>query len=398
MTSPIAAHLKPHREKPLAHGHPWVFSGAIARWSRRPAPGACVEVYSSENRWMGRGFAQPDTDLAIRIYSRVEQAPLDSAWLAARLDAALALRARLFPDPAVTDAYRLVFSEADGLSGLIVDRYADVLAIHVGTASLLPHLPFLRDHLLAATGLRRCLCLADRDAVTRERLDAAAVAACSIDGEGVVRIREQGFQYEVDLAAGQKTGAYLDQRENRARVARYAPGRSILSAYCYTGGFELHAAHAGATSITGLDSSAPALERARHHHALNNLSTPIDYREADVPLALRSFRDAARSFDLIVLDPPRFVQNTAQRDRGLRAYKDINLLALKLLSKGGILATFSCSGLVGASDLERVIQWAAEDSGRTVRILETLGQPADHPSRPGFPEATYLCGYIVHAE
>ena len=393
-----AARLKPHREKPLQHGHPWVFSGAIAQWSRPPALGAVVDVQAQDGAWVGRGLAHPQADLAIRVYTHHESEALDDAFWDRRIAAAVALRTRLFPAGGDTDACRLVFGESDGLSGLIVDRYADVLAVKVASAALAPRLPVLLASLRAHTGLTRVAVTAERDAVTREGLDPAALEALSSEREVSVRIRESGFTYDVDVAGGQKTGFYLDQRDNRRRVAAYAAGRSVLSAYCYTGAFELHAARAGAAAIIGLDSSGPALERARRHHEQNGLAVPVEYREADVPLALRKFRDEARRFDLIILDPPRFVLSTAQKEKGLRAYKDINLLALKLLAPGGILATFTCSGLVGPDDFRRTLQWATEDSKRTVRILESLGQPPDHPIAVTFPEAEYLNGLILHAE
>jgi 23S rRNA (cytosine1962-C5)-methyltransferase len=318
--------------------------------------------------------------------------------IARRLDAALELRAQQFGPLGLdgdTNAYRLVFAEADGLSGLIMDRYADVLSVRISAAALLPFLPALLAHVSARTGLSRWHVAAERDAVEREGVDPAAVAALSTGVAGPVRIRESGFAYDVDLAAGQKTGFYVDQRDNRMRTARYARGRRVLSAYCYTGSFELHAAAAGALHITGLDASTEALTRANAHHALNGLRVPVDYREADVPEALRRFRDANRKFDLIILDPPRFVSNAAQKDKGLRAYKDINLLALKLLEPDGILATFSCAGLVTPHDLQMTVAWAAVDARREVQVVETLGQPADHPILLSFPESAYLHGLIA---
>lgn len=362
-------------------------------------PGVAV-VLSADGEWLGRGFANAQSNLAVRILTRREGEAVDEDMLADRLDAALALRERLFGPVGLdgdTNAYRLVFSEADGLSGLIVDRYADALSIRVGAAAWLPWLRFVREHLAARTGLRKILFRVESDAREREGLDEAAVNAESLHVPESVRIRESGFQYDVDLAGGQKTGFYLDQREARRRVAAYASGLDVLSAYCYSGAFELHAAVAGAASIVGLDSSEPALERARAHHALNGLTVPIDYRVADVPVALRRFRDERRSFDMIILDPPRFVANAGQLEKGMRAYKDINLLALKLLRPDGILATFSCSGWVGAEELRTTLGWAATDARRDVQILETLGQPADHPILLAFPEGAYLHGIIARA-
>lgn len=389
--------LKPGREKPVLHGHPWIFSGAIGSWSQTSPPPGPVDIVAANGDWLARGLAHPDCNLAVRILTRNPDERLDDVFFAHRLDRALDLRDDTFgpigssPDP---DAYRLVFAEADGLSGLIIDRYADLASIHVGSRALAPFLPALLDYFTAVTGIRALHVAADRDAAEREQVDPDAIARLSRGNLGARHVLEGGFRYLVDVAAGQKTGFYVDQRDNRRRVAAYARGRSVLSAYCYTGSFELHAAAAGATRITGLDISRDAVERAREHHRANGLTTPIHYEIADVPVALRKFRDAARSFDLIILDPPRFVSSAAQKDKGMRAYKDINLLALKLLTRDGILATFSCAGLVSADDLRMTLAWAAVDAGREVQILETLGQPADHPIRLSFPESDYLHGLI----
>lgn len=390
--------LKPGREKPVCQGHPWIFSGAIERWQDKTAGPCVVEVVDANGEWIARGLGHPDCNLAVRTLTRNPEQPIDEALFEQRLDIALDLRASQFGPiglDADTNAYRLVFSEADGLSGLVVDRYADLLSIRIGAAALVPFLPALLAHLNARTGLTRWQVAAEREAVEREGVDPNVVAAFSRSMPGPLCIRESGFLYNVDAAGGQKTGFYVDQRENRRRTAAYARDRRVLSAYCYTGSFELHAAAAGAKHITGLDSSREAIERAVAHHALNRLAVPIDYQEADVPTALRRFRDSRRRFDMIILDPPRFVAHAAQKEKGMRAYKDINLLALKLLETDGILATFSCAGLVSAADLQMAVTWAAIDAKREVQIIEALGQPTDHPVLLSFPESAYLHGFIA---
>lgn len=398
--SQMTVTLKEGRDKPVRLGHPWIFSGAIARWSGDVRSPGVATVLSASGEWLASGIANPHSKLAVRVLSRREGEGVDETLLADRLDRALALRKRLFGPPGQdgdTDSYRLVFSEADGVSGLIIDRYADTLSIRVAAAAWLPWLPFLREHLAARTGIRSAAFAVESDAVEREGLDESAVRAESRNVRDSVRIRESGFLYDVDIAGGQKTGFYLDQREARRAVARYASGCDVLSAYCYSGAFELHAAAAGAKSILGLDTSRPALERARAHHGLNGLQAPVDYREVSVPLALRKFRDEGRSFDLIILDPPRFVANPGQLEKGMRAYKDINLLALKLLRPDGILATFSCSGWVTSEHLQLALSWGATDARRDVQILETLAQLPDHPILTAFPEGAYLHGVIARA-
>lgn len=393
--------LKPGRQKPIRQGHPWVFSGAIEEWEGPREIGAVAEVVTHEGHWVARGLLHPDAALAVRLYTWRQDEGLDEALFADRVRRAVALRRavvhRDHPENR-TDAYRVIFSESDGISGLIADRYAGLLAVRVNAHALVPHLESLLRILRAETGLDALLVSTDEDAVEREGIDPGALAGMSNSIEGPVLIHENGLRFRVDACAGQKTGFFLDQRENRRAVAAYARGRTLLSAYCYTGAFEVYAAAAGAAHITGIDTSATALAQADAHFSLNGLSSPREYVRGNVTQVLRTFRDSGRSFGLIVLDPPRFVANRAQMEKGLRAYKDINLWALKLLEPGGILATFSCSGLVAADDFLECLRWAAQDAGRAIRIMEVRGQPADHPVLPGFPESSYLKGFLCWAD
>lgn len=390
--------LKKGHDAAVRHGHPWVFSGAIAGVEGEPQTGAEVDVCGPGNRWFGRGLYCAGAALAVRIYSRTPGQRLDTAFFVSRIREAVRIRDDLFAGRDDTNAWRVVFSEADGLSGIVMDRYADALIVHVDSRALAPHLPALVEAAANHYGIRRVLVRADEGAKAREGLGPEDVETLSRGEGGVAEIRENGFRFQVDLGGGQKTGYYLDQRENRRRAAAYARGRRVLSGYCYTGAFEVHAAAAGARAIVGVDSSEPALALAREHHRLNGLAVPADYRKADVPTALRAFRDAGEKFDLVILDPPRFVATRAQTAKGLRAYKDINLLAMKLLTPGGILATFSCSGLVSPKDFTRMVGWASADAERTVRILEVLGQPPDHPILAVCPETQYLKGLICRVE
>ena len=375
-----------------------MFSGAIAVWEGTPTVGAVTDVLAANGEWLARGLANPMASLAVRLYSWQREQPVDVNFFTAAVARAVAVR-RALPGygegpVAATNAWRLVFSEADGLSGLIVDRYADVLAVQVGAAALAPFVPAVVAELRRLTGVAAVRVTVAEDEAEREGLAPETFAALSDAPMQPVRIRENGLLFDVDLAGGQKTGFFLDQRENRKRVAAWARGRRMLSAYCYTGAFEVYAAAVGAVEILGLDRSAPALEQAREHHRLNKLSVPVSYERTEVPEALRRFRDAGRTFDLIVLDPPKFVLNRAQKEKGLRAYKDINLLAMKLLAPGGVLATFSCSGQVTPSDFRMMLGWAAADAHRPVQIVETLAQPPDHPVLAVFPDSEYLKGAI----
>ena len=390
----IRVRLKPGREKPVLRGSSWIFSGAIEEVDGQGGAGTPADVFDNAGEWLGQGLWHPAADMTVRMYTRNPKEMLDEAFFRGRIRRAVELRHRLFgnsTDWAGTTAYRMVFSEADGLSGLIADQYADVVVLQVGGKVWEPWLPAVIAELRTATSASCIAVGADADAVKREGL------AEKLGGETTpetVTIRENGLIFEAGLAGGQKTGFYLDQRDNRRKVAAYARGRDMLSAYCYTGAFEVYAAQAGAQSVRGWDSSAPALVQARRHHELNPSGVPAEYEEADVPKRLRLARDRRESWDLIVLDPPRLVTRRDGLEKGLRAYKDVNLLAIKLLRPCGILATFSCSGLVGMEDFRKMVGWAAHDAGKSVRILETLGQPADHPVPVEMPECEYLKGLV----
>ena len=390
----IRVRLKPGREKQILRGSAWVFSGAIEETDGAAPAGAPADVFDAAGEWLGRGLWHPDADMAVRMFTQDPRENLDEAFFRGRVRRAVEMRHRLFGKPTdwiATTAYRMAFSEADGLSGLIADQYADVVALQVGGKVWEPWLPAVVAELKAATNASAVAVRADADAVKREGLSENLGGDSAPDA---VTIRENGFTFEAGLAGGQKTGFYLDQRDNRRKVAAYAKGRDVLSAYCYTGAFEVCAAHAGARSVRGWDSSEPALAQARRHHELNPSGVPAEYELADVPLRLRQARDRRESWDLIVLDPPRLVARREGLEKGLRAYKDVNLLAIKLLRPGGILATFSCSGLVDMADFRKMVGWAAHDAGKRVRILETLGQPADHPIPVEAPECEYLKGLV----
>lgn len=394
MMDKVTVVLKEGREKSVLRRHPWIFSGAVEGVDSPTQAPVIAEVVDHQEQWLARGILNPKAELAVRLLTWREDAKDIEALVRERIQAAVRMRMERFTGRDDTDACRLVFSEADGLSGLIVDRYGDTLAVRVGARGMEPLLEVILAALKEATGLTAFHVTVDSEEVEREGLDAAAVFSRSTAPDAPVRIRENGLIFEADLRHGQKTGFFLDQRENRMRVASYAAGRRVLSAYCYTGGFEVCAARAGAREVLGLDSSEDALAQARKHHELNGLQISAIYDKADVPLALRGFRDRARTFDMIILDPPRFVFNKTQKEKGMRAYKDINLLALKLLTPGGILATFSCSGLITGEDFRTIIQWSAIDAGRAVQIVESLSQPFDHPVLATFPESDYLKGLV----
>ena len=394
----IRVRLLPGRDRPVRHGSSWVFSGAVDGIDREAPAGAVADVYAADGTWIAAGLWNPDADLCIRVLTRDPNTILGEDFLRDRIRSAAALRHDLYgerSDWKDTTAFRMLFSEADGLSGLVADQYDGTLVLHVGGKAWERWLPSVTASLRETCAADRVLIRPDPDAVHREGLSE------NLGGDEApaeIEFRENGYRFFASPDAGQKTGFYLDQRENRRKVAALARGRDVLSAYCYTGAFEVCAAHAGAKSVTGWDSSAPALALARRHQEANPGGCPVAYEEADVPTRLRQARDRRESWDLIFLDPPRLVTSRGGLQKGLRAYKDINLLALKLLRPSGYLATFTCSGLVEADIFLEMLGWAAHDAGQSVRILEALGPGADHPVALGAPETSYLKGFLCRVD
>jgi 23S rRNA (cytosine1962-C5)-methyltransferase len=324
------------------------------------------------------------------VLERRPDVRVDEDWWSGRLAAAIARRRELLADDA--GACRLVFSESDLLPGLVVDRYRDLLVVQVHT----PGAERMRAATLAC--LRHLLApgrIVDRSDDEHRRLEGLAPLVSDAASPPPLEIRESGLLFGVDPAAGQKTGFYIDQRLNRPLVAAWARGRRVLDVFCYTGAFSAHAARAGAASLTLVDSSAEALSAAERHLARNGLdAVPLEARRGNAFAELRRLRDEARSFDLVILDPPRLAPTRSMAARAARAYKDANLLAMKLLAPEGILATFSCSGGIEPAHFREIVRWAALDAGRDVQLLQKLGQPPDHPVRLSFPESEYLKGLV----
>lgn len=389
--------LKGGRERSVLNRHPWLFGGAIARVSGEPQDGAVVEVHSARGEWLARGTWSSASQINVRLWTwHVDQA-IDSALIRSRIARAVHGRAALAADPQ-TNAYRLVFSEADGVPGLIADRYGDYVVVQLLTIGAAVRAQTIVEALAETVQPVGIYERSDADVRAKEGLEPAARLLWGDAPNGPIEIVEHGQRYLVDITSGQKTGAYLDQRENRRRVAAYCTEREVLSCFSYTGGFELHAAAAGAARITAIDSSADALQAAAHNYRSNGINTPVEQIEGNVFSELRRFRAEGRSFDVIILDPPKFVQQRSQLERATRGYKDINLLAMQLLRPGGILATFSCSGLVSSDLFQKIVFGAAVDARRDVQMLERLTQAPDHPVLLTFPEAEYLKGLICRVE
>ena len=392
--------LKPGRDKSVRHRHPWIFSGAIGGIAGSdPEPGEIVRVQAADGSILAHGYFNAKSRITVRLLDWQKDARIDADWWRASITAAATRRATL-GTTTQSNAYRLVYAEADGLPGLIVDRHANFLVVQILTAGM----ERVREVILGTLDeIFRPAGIVDLSDDTARRLEGLPPSS----GQGIgkspdrpLAIRENGFRFLIDLFEGQKTGFYLDQRTNRRRVAPYAQGRSVLDGFCYTGGFTLPALAAGAQAITCIDSSAAALDllgqnveffRSERPESAN---APLEILKGNVFELMRHYRDEKRQFEMIILDPPKLAASQAQVPKALRAYKDLNLLALKLLTPGGILATFSCSGAVSRTDFHNAIAWAATDAQRSVQVIEQLSQAEDHPILISFPESEYLKGLI----
>ncbi len=384
--------LRPGRERSVLRRHPWVYSGAVAAVEGEPRLGETVEVLAADGTWLARGAYSPQSQIILRIWTWDPEETIDSAFFARRLERALDLRRSLAGDPA-TDAYREVYAESDGLPGLVVDRYAGFRVVQFLSAGAEAWRETLLD--LLEQGVEGVYERSDVDVRSLEGLPLRAGPARGKAPPARLEIRQHGLRCWVDLPRGHKTGFYLDQRANRPRIETRAAGAEMLDAFCYTGGFTLAALRGGAESVTAIDASAEALRLAEENVALNGLGERrVTWVRGDVFRELRRLRDAARSFDLIVLDPPKFAPTARQAPRAARGYKDINLLAFKLLRAGGTLVTFSCSGGLSPELFQKIVADAALDAGAEVVIQRWLSQPEDHPVALRFPEARYLKGLV----
>lgn len=380
------------REKSLLRRHPWVFSGAIASVSGSPGPGDPVRVESSDGGFLGWGWYSPESKIRARIVSFDDDRPIDTELVRDRIRSSVERRAPL----STTDSMRLVFSESDELPGLIVDRYGDWLVcqfLGAGTEAWKETILDALESILSPRGIYE---RSDADVRTREGLEPRKGLLRGEEPPELIEIHESMTRYLVDVREGHKTGFYLDQRENRAAVALFSRGKRVLNAFSYTGGFGIAAAVGGAESVLNVDLSAPALAIAQQTARINRIEPDrFETVEADVFKQLRLHRDRAEQFDLIILDPPKFAESKRTVDQACRGYKDINLIALKLLAEGGLLFTFSCSGAIDPLLFQKVVAGAAVDAKRHARILRTLDQPSDHPISLSMPESRYLKGLIV---
>ena len=384
--------LKTGREKSLVRKHPWIFSGAVQRVEGDPRSGETIEVRASTGAFQGWAAYSPTSQIIARVWDFNEATRIGMDFFRERLQRAIEMRGA-FVSAGAAHAVRLVHGESDGLPGIVVDRYASTVVMQLSSAGGY----YWRDTLTALLAeITRAQTVFERSDAEVLQLEGLAVRVGLRHGSaltGAARFEEDGLQLLADVEQGHKTGFYLDQRDNRSLLRTLASGRAVLDCFCYTGGFTLSALAGGAASVLAIDSSADSLAAARAHLELNRLSG-AELLEGDVFQVLRRLRDQARSFDVVVLDPPKFAPTAALAERAARGYKDINLYAFKLLKPGGLLLTFSCSGGLSRELFQKIVADAALDAGVDAQILRWLGAASDHPVALGFPEGEYLKGLL----
>lgn len=385
--------LRPGRNKSILQHHPWIFSGSIGSVQGSPEPGETVSVFSEKKEFLGRAAFNLSSNIRARMWTFTDK-KVDELLFHKKIESANESRKRAFGKD-LPNAYRVVYGESDGLPGVIVDKYADYLVIQVLSAGA----EYWKNQFVdILQEIFRPKTIYERSDVDVRKLEGMVETKGILYGEEppeLIEIIENGFKFQVDIINGQKTGFYLDQRANRKAMLEFSNDKEILNCFAYTGGFTVYGLHGGAKRAVSIDSSGEALEQARKNVTFNNHSIEkTEWITGDVFVELRKFRDRNRKFDLIVLDPPKFAPTQAQVEKAARGYKDINLLAFKLLTPGGILFTFSCSGGVSADLFQKIVAGAALDAGVDAHILRHLSQDMDHPIALNFPESAYLKGLI----
>jgi 23S rRNA (cytosine1962-C5)-methyltransferase len=386
--------LKKGKEKAVLHRHPWVFSGAIERVKGKPENGDVVRLIDARGAFMAYGFYNDQSRVALRLLEWDESVAIDEAWFRKKVADAVKSRADILAD-GLTNTCRLIFSESDYLPGLIVDKYAGHLAVQVLTSGIEKNLPVIIDELQNLLNPESIFDKSDASSRTHEGLATQNIVLAGNHPPERVEVKENGVIYNINIAEGQKSGFYCDQRDNRSILASYAKGKSVLDCFSYTGGFTLNSLKNGATAVSSVDSSVLAIETLKENIALNHFDTgKVTTIPSDVNKQLRKFREEGEFFDIVILDPPKYAPSRSALDKASRAYKDLNRLGMLLLNKGGLLATFSCSGAMNMETFKQVLAWAALDAGKQVQFIHQFCQPEDHPVRSSFPEGEYLKGLL----
>lgn len=393
-TAQPAIILKDGREKSLLRHHPWVFSGAVERIDGAPQNGDTLPVRDALGNFIAWAAYNSGSQITARVWSWLEAEIIDANFFSRRISNALALRHSLKIDRK-SSGMRLIHAESDGLPGLVVDQYGDVLVMQIGSVGVDHWRDTIADILQS---LCKPVCIYERSDSDSRMLEGLEIRNGILRGTlpETVEVNEHGLRFTVDVAAGQKTGFYLDQRDNRELTGTLAQDKDVLNCFCYTGGFSLYALRGGAKSVLSIDSSPEAVQLAQNNVALNGLdASRAEWRCDDVFIALRKLRDQNKKFDLIILDPPKFAPTAAFAEKAARGYKDINLLGFKLLNPGGLLFTYSCSGGISDELFQKIVAGAALDAGVDAQIIKKLYAAPDHPVLLSFPEGAYLKGLLL---
>jgi 23S rRNA (cytosine1962-C5)-methyltransferase len=385
--------LKKGKEKAVLQRHPWVFSGALEKIEGKPENGDLVKVLEHDKTFLAYGYFNDASRVAIRLLSWEEDNIPDENWWRKRVQDAVEARKTLLNKN--TNACRLIFSESDYLPGLIADKYGDYLSLQVLTSGIEKVKTILIDELQKLTGAKGIFDKSDLTARAHDGLAATDGLLWGTLPPDFVEVKENDIKYHINIVEGQKSGFYCDQRLNRKILASYSKDKKVLDCFSYSGGFTLNALAEGAKAVTAVDSSALAIETLHKNVALNGFDADkITAIQSDVNKQLRLCKEQNEKFDIIILDPPKYAPSRSAVDRAARAYKDLNRLAMLILEKGGLLATFSCSGAVDMETFKQIIAWAALDAGKEVQIIHQFGQPEDHPISISFPEGEYLKGLL----
>jgi len=387
--------LKKGKEKAVYQHHPWVFSGALDKVKGKPQNGDVVRVVDANGEFLAYGYYNGQSRVAIRLIEWNEEITIDADWYEQRIKTAIGGRSHLLKGKNTT-ASRLIFSEADFLPGLIVDRYGDFLSVQILSSGIEKAKNIVINALVKLLQPKGIFDRSDATARSHEGITAENGLLWGENPSEFIEVKENGIKYHINIAEGQKSGFYCDQRDNRKILASYTKNRTVLDCFSYSGGFSLNALAQGAAEVTSVDSSALAIETLKQNIILNGFDagkhTAI---QSDVNKQLRQFNDEGKKFDVVVLDPPKYAPSRSALDRAARAYKDLNRRGLMLLESGGLLATFSCSGAVDIETFKQIIAWAALDAGKEVQIIYQFCQPEDHPVRLSFPEGEYLKGLLI---
>lgn len=384
--------LKEGREKSLLRRHPWVFSGAVECINGAPVSGDTLPVRDAAGNFLAWAAFNAASQITARVWSWMPDESIDAAFFRRRIAGALTARAGLDKH---SSGMRLIHAESDGLPGLVVDRYGEVIVMQVGSAGAERWKDTIADILQEVC---HPVCIYERSDSDSRSLEGLELHCGVLRGTlpDAVEVIEHGLHFAVDVAEGQKTGFFLDQRDNRKLTETLSSGRDVLNCFCYTGGFSLYALRGGAKSVLSMDASGDALRIGEMNLARNGLdASRAEWQEADVFVALRKLRDQGRSFDMIILDPPKFAPTAAFAEKAARGYKDINLLGFKLLRPGGLLFTYSCSGGISEELFQKIIAGAALDAGVDAQIVHYLHASPDHPVLLSFPEGAYLKGLVL---